>query len=400
VVSPADEQYFEQVYGDRSRLVQVIVNFLSNSIKFSNRDSKIIISLQVIQKQVLKSQSFNDFKNDFDSTPKSRSSLVSNFGGLAEQVREELVEEMSLESDTAYIYFKLDIQDYGAGIPKDKINKLFINFGNLTEHQKINQSGRGLGLSICKLIVEQMGGSVKVSSEQNVGSVFSIRMKAMCRLGAKLEEIVFSNSRHSIGADDIQRDLNLMSSVDSSHLLRVLFVNDDPFLLFTYSEQLKTDFVVEQAENGMQALQMVSSKPSDYYDVIVLDINMPIMDGFEACVRISNFFKESALKMRDPSTCNVLFNQSQKFKVSPLSGKAEYKKQRSLQEIKNQEEMKAERKDSRVFIIALTADESPEMAAEIAAYPFDMQCAKLTADMVNVLVNKELEIISLNDFKS
>lgn len=46
------------------------------------------------------------------------------------------------------------------------------------------------------------------------------------------------------------------------------------------------DFQVDLAENGMQALQMVCSQPNDYYSVIVLDINMPIMDGFEACKRI------------------------------------------------------------------------------------------------------------------
>jgi len=48
----------------------------------------------------------------------------------------------------------LSIQDFGCGIPPDKLNSLFINFGNLGEHQKVNPSGRGLGLSISKSIVE------------------------------------------------------------------------------------------------------------------------------------------------------------------------------------------------------------------------------------------------------
>jgi signal transduction histidine kinase len=69
------------------------------------------------------------------------------------------------------------------GIPADKLDKLFINFGNLAEHQKINQAGRGLGLSICKSIVEQMGGVVKVTSQENVGSVFAMIFSFMCRLG-------------------------------------------------------------------------------------------------------------------------------------------------------------------------------------------------------------------------
>ena len=50
--------------------------------------------------------------------------------------------------------FMLSIQDFGIGIPADKLDNLFINFGNLEEHQKTNPQGRGLGLSICKLIVE------------------------------------------------------------------------------------------------------------------------------------------------------------------------------------------------------------------------------------------------------
>ena len=76
---------------------------------------------------------------------------------------------------------------------------------------------------------------------------------------------------------------------------RLLFVNDDPFLLFTYSEQLKEDFIVEKAENGMQAVQMVCSQSQNYYDVIVLDINMPIMDGFEASKRIADHLKSSKI---------------------------------------------------------------------------------------------------------
>ena len=60
----------------------------------------------------------------------------------------------------------MGIQDFGCGIPADKLENLFINFNNLEEHRKKNPSGRGLGLSICKMIVESMGGTVKVHSEE------------------------------------------------------------------------------------------------------------------------------------------------------------------------------------------------------------------------------------------
>lgn len=70
---------------------------------------------------------------------------------------------------------------------------------------------------------------------------------------------------------------------------RLLLVNDEPFLLVGYMNQFKNFFVVHEAENGYQAVQMVIARPKDYYDVIILDINMPIMNGFEACIRISRY---------------------------------------------------------------------------------------------------------------
>lgn len=78
----------------------------------------------------------------------------------------------------------LSIQDFGCGIPKDKLDKLFINFGNLTHNLEDNPVGRGLGLSICKNIVEQMGGEVIVTSEEGQGSTFSMTFKVMTLIDA------------------------------------------------------------------------------------------------------------------------------------------------------------------------------------------------------------------------
>ena len=74
----------------------------------------------------------------------------------------------------------LTVQDFGCGIPEDKLDSIFINFGNLAEHQNANPTGRGLGLSICKSIVEQMGGSVNVVSDVGVGSSFNLTFKVRC----------------------------------------------------------------------------------------------------------------------------------------------------------------------------------------------------------------------------
>jgi signal transduction histidine kinase len=71
---------------------------------------------------------------------------------------------LSQRSSYCYIKFVLSVQDFGCGIPEDKLDSIFVNFGNLAEHQNANPTGRGLGLSICKAIIEQMGGHVHVES--------------------------------------------------------------------------------------------------------------------------------------------------------------------------------------------------------------------------------------------
>ena len=81
----------------------------------------------------------------------------------------------------------LSVQDFGCGIPEDKLDSIFINFGNLAEHKNANPTGRGLGLSICKSIVEQMGGSVSVESKVGVGSSFNLTFKVRCDTNAYSE---------------------------------------------------------------------------------------------------------------------------------------------------------------------------------------------------------------------
>ena len=77
----------------------------------------------------------------------------------------------------------LSIQDFGCGIPSDKLGNLFMNFCNLEDPNRLNPTGRGLGLSICKSIVEQMGGRVAVTSELGKSTTFSMTFKVLCLVG-------------------------------------------------------------------------------------------------------------------------------------------------------------------------------------------------------------------------
>jgi two-component system, sensor histidine kinase len=131
LADPSHKPIFKHMISDPDRLTQVLINLLSNSLKFSRERSKIDISLRI--------------KN------------------------------IAAEKIT----FELCIQDYGLGIPEDKIDSLFIDFNSLDEHKKVNASGRGLGLSICRMIIDKMGGNVNVKSKVGVGSTFMITMDAL-----------------------------------------------------------------------------------------------------------------------------------------------------------------------------------------------------------------------------
>lgn len=75
-----------------------------------------------------------------------------------------------------YIKMHIVIEDNGAGIKPENIDKLFIDFSKLDEHQAVNSKGTGLGLSICKKIIQTMGGKVHVQSDVDVGTKFFITL--------------------------------------------------------------------------------------------------------------------------------------------------------------------------------------------------------------------------------
>jgi signal transduction histidine kinase len=79
-----------------------------------------------------------------------------------------------------YVNFDLEVQDFGIGIPEDKLDSLFINFGKIDENSRKNKHGVGLGLSICKRLIDQMNGSVKVKSKVSEGTTFIINLKTIC----------------------------------------------------------------------------------------------------------------------------------------------------------------------------------------------------------------------------
>ena len=84
-----------------------------------------------------------------------------------------------------FINFDLSVRDFGCGMSQNSIDRLFIDFNKIEESIKNNKHGVGLGLSICKSLIENMAGSVKVESKLGEGTKFTISFKTTCMIEEK-----------------------------------------------------------------------------------------------------------------------------------------------------------------------------------------------------------------------
>jgi K+-sensing histidine kinase KdpD len=117
------------------------------------------------------------------------------------------------------ICYELSIKDSGCGISPENIGRLFIDFSKMEESELLNKNGVGLGLSICKTLIENMAGSVNVQSKVGEGTTFTIRFKTTCVVtnAAQMEEIN-SNSSHKQSekaAQWIDRQLQMWDQTES-----------------------------------------------------------------------------------------------------------------------------------------------------------------------------------------
>ncbi len=206
----------EYLIGDPTRLNQILINLVSNAIKFTEKGE---INIEV---ELLKDA-------------------------------EEHVELL------------FSITDTGIGIAPDKLNSIFEGFTQASNDTTRKYGGTGLGLTIVKQLVEQQGGEIHVTSELDKGSVFSF------------------NISFKKGSSRITKDPRVTEFQKIEHL-QVLLVEDN-YLNQVLATKVLTNWGwhVDVAENGVIAIEKLKK---NNYDVILMDIQMPEMDGYEATKHI------------------------------------------------------------------------------------------------------------------
>jgi CheY-like chemotaxis protein/anti-sigma regulatory factor (Ser/Thr protein kinase) len=229
-----DETVPSTLIGDSQRLAQVITNLLSNAVKFTSDHGSI----------------------NFDAR--------------------------LLSEDNGICVIKIAVTDTGIGISGEQQERLFQSFQQAETSTARKFGGTGLGLSISKNIVEMMGGDIWVESELGKGSTFTFTVRA----GRGTKE------KHALMDPDINSDMQEKPEETQSNTSinfegnRILLVEDMEInreIVLAMLEPLS--LTVDCAETGAEAINKFLLNP-DVYDMILMDVQMPGMDGYEATHRI------------------------------------------------------------------------------------------------------------------
>ncbi|NOQ36344.1 MAG: response regulator [Methylococcaceae bacterium] len=212
--------------GDPLRLNQIILNLVSNAIKFTDNGG-VQVTIEAFNQEITKQS------NEVD--------------------------------------LKFSVIDTGEGLSLEEINRLFQSFNQANSSVARKYGGTGLGLSISKKLVEMMGGSVHVESEPNKGSHFYFKLSLKIDL----------NANYDLANHVKQSEIQSINSIKGA---RILVVDDDEINRLIAKDILESKGLkVELADGGYQALEKINR---DSFDIILMDLQMPDMDGYEACKKI------------------------------------------------------------------------------------------------------------------
>lgn len=225
--------------GDTLRIKQVLMNLLSNAMKFTGVDGRVVLQ----------------------------------------------VKQRGRRENKAIIHFS--VKDNGVGIEKENFNKIFEAFEQIHEKGQDVQ-GTGLGLAISANLVELMGGRLELSSEPGAGTEFYFELELPVSSAGEEEEESYSEA-------DID---NRQQNDTGLNNLRLLLAEDNKLNAEIVIALLKKKGItVEYVKDGQEAVDIFTGRPAYYYDAVLMDIQMPVMNGLEATEMIRQSDKKDAAEI-------------------------------------------------------------------------------------------------------
>ena len=195
------------------------------------------------------------------------------------------------------------VMDTGIGIPKDKQGLVFDRFQSLDASYSRRTDGTGLGLAICNKIVQAMGGVITLTSDVGRGSVFSFELTVPVAGETSGDKDIVIRSRNGCKVD---------------RPLRILLAEDNPTNAYIVHEYLSdAGHDVQHAKNGREVLDLASDQP---FDIIFMDISMPVLDGIQATDAIRSSGSCNARTPIIALTAHVGEDQRERFIAAGMNG--------------------------------------------------------------------------------
>ena len=241
----------EYVMGDETKVREIFINIIGNSLKYTPAGGKITIDIREIP---------------FD--------------------REN------------YIAYKIVVEDTGIGMSEDYLPHIFEEFSREHTSTESKVVGTGLGLPIVKALIDLMGGTIEIESEAGKGTKTTVMIPFEI---ATQEQILEEQQKEKeFVPEDIKGKRILVAEDNELNAEITLTVLKEKGLL------------VERAANGKECVEMLKEKPADYYDMILMDIQMPEMDGYQATEMIRNLGDSRAAVPIVAMTANAFEEDRQK----------------------------------------------------------------------------------------
>ncbi|KAF4465404.1 hypothetical protein FALBO_7752 [Fusarium albosuccineum] len=323
-VDKSFEQYgIKWVKLDPSRLRQVLINLMTNAIKFTQGRERRSISVSLSASKHVSEVASKGIAY-FDRIDHQRTAVM-DINNAAEW---GLGEEINIHCT---------VEDTGPGLLEEEMRLLFQRFQQATPRTHVQYGGSGLGLFISRILTEMQGGQIGVASRRGIGSKFSFYIKSRrsltppsdCELITPFKIIRKSQSPATSTKPELNRQASRPGPDDSNQLFDVLIVEDNIVNQKVLQRQLRNcgnnTFVANHGKEALQTLQRSrfwAGKETEGVDisVILMDLEMPVMDGMTCARKIRELEREGTIVQHIPIIAVTAYARPEQIENAKAAG--------------------------------------------------------------------------------